>query len=471
MSPIDALRRIVTINQAAAGRNMTNAQQRDYAQAAAVIIDPSMTIDADSAAGRMYARASAVLSTAIAEGRDLSPAELSRVQIIADQLDGIADVERRSAIAAPFRARFAGLDSGTYTGGSQHVYSPDGPSYFRDVVGASRGDYDAAERLHRHQSGAEDRERRDGTTIGTTSMGSFIPPVWLVDQVAAKARVGRVLAPLLTQGGFPTSNSMTIPRITTGSSTASQAGDNAVVSETDIITAQLTRTTVTIAGQQDVSVQSLDLGSAGVDALIYADLRGAYEAELDRQILRGSGTNELLGMNQIVGINTVSYTDASPTVGELYPKVADAIQQIATARFAGAEAIVMHPRRWAWILAALDTTNRPLVAPSGAGFNGIAAFSSPDAQGRVGQMAGLPIYVDANVSTTLGGGTEDQIVIVRASDSVLYESPVKTRIMEQTLSGNLTVRFQLWAYANLFAGRFPASISTIGSTGLIAPTF
>jgi hypothetical protein len=33
------------------------------------------------------------------------------------------------------------------------------------------------------------------------------------------------------------------------------------------------------------------------------------------------------------------------------------------------------------------------------------------------------------------------------------------------------VRLQLFAYANLFAGRFPASISTIGGTGLIAPTF
>jgi hypothetical protein len=32
----------------------------------------------------------------------------------------------------------------------------------------------------------------------------------------------------------------------------------------------------------------------------------------------------------------------------------------------GPDLIVMHPRRWAWIAAATDTTGRPLIVPTGA---------------------------------------------------------------------------------------------------------
>jgi HK97 family phage prohead protease len=47
------------------------------------------------------------------------------------------------------------------------------------------GDSEAAERLRRNNAEGEDRERRDGTT-GATSMGSFIPPVWLVNELARR---------------------------------------------------------------------------------------------------------------------------------------------------------------------------------------------------------------------------------------------------------------------------------------------
>lgn len=46
------------------------------------------------------------------------------------------------------------------------------------------------------------------------------------------------------------------------------------------------------------------------------------------------------------------------------PKLADAVQQVGTYVFRSPTAIVMHPRRWAWICAGLDTTPpAPLRAP------------------------------------------------------------------------------------------------------------
>lgn len=415
--------------------------------------------------------------TNLPEARDLTDAELTEIRthgaaadVVTAQIAEVEALEARSQRAAEQRTRFAGITTTVDVTSNEAVYRRGtGPSFFSDMLGARYGDTDAMERLRRNNAEGDDRERRDGTT-GATSMGSFIPPIWLVNLLAQKARVGRVLAPYLTDGGFPTTNSITIPRITTGSTVAGQAGDNAAVNETDIISAQLTRTTVTIAGQQDISQQSMDLSPFPVDQIVFNDLRGAYDAELDRQILRGSGTNELLGLNAVSGINAVTYTDASPTVPELYPKIADAIQQIAAARFAGAELIVMTPRRWGWITASLDTQSRPLVTP-GAGVNSVARFGPVVAQGIVGETQGIPIVVTGSGSLVLGAGTEDQIVVCRPSDVIFMESPIRTRIHEQTLNGNLTLRLQLFAYVNLFAGRFPASTSTIGGTGLIAPTF
>jgi hypothetical protein len=62
----------------------------------------------------------------------------------------------------------------------------------------------------------------------------------------------------------------------------------------------------------------------------------------------------------------------------------------------------MHPRRWAWITAALDTAGRPLVVPQGRELNSIAVFGAPTAQGAVGSLAGLPIHTTANIPNHCG---------------------------------------------------------------------
>jgi hypothetical protein len=85
-------------------------------------------------------------------------------------------------------------------------------------------------------------------------------------------------------------------------------------------------------------------------------------------------------------------------------------------------------------------------------------------------MHGLPVYVDANIPTNLGAGTnEDVILVLRAADLLLFESVPRLRVLQEVLSGTLAVRFQLYAYSAFMAGRYPAAISTVGGTGLVAP--
>jgi len=135
----------------------------------------------------------------------------------------------------------------------------------------------------------------------------------------------------------------------------------------------------------------------------------------------------------------------------------------------------MHPRRLAFMQAGVDSSNRPLVVPqqnvpqNAMGVGPIAGYGNTGAS-----IAGLPVVTDANVVTNAGAGTnEDEIYIVRRADMLLFEdagSPAMVR-MDQTAGLNLTVTMVAYQYACFVAGRYPASISVISGTGLVAPTF
>lgn len=429
------------------------------------------------------AKAVALCDAAAAEARELTADEqveykknIERADALEVEIKDKESLEEKRAAAKAARASVEGaIAPKVVVTRAETPYTKHGSnSFYKDVFAASRGDVEARERLIRNEKEVADLkpEFRDGTT-GAGSFGSFIAPVYLIDEYAAKARAGRPVANAIRNVGAPTATSISIPRVTTGSSVASQSSENGSVSETDLVTTLLTRSTVTIAGQQDVSIQSLELANgAQVDRIIFEDLRAAYDAELDRQVINGSGSSgELLGLLNVSSINAVTYTDASPTAAELYPKLVDAVQRIASNRFLAANAVIVHPRRWAFLTAALDGQNRPLVTPV-APYNGTAEFGSLGLNGVVGSIFGLPIIADANVPTNLGAGTnEDIIAVVRTDDHLLLEGALRTRVLEDVGSGTLTVRLQAFAYANYFAGRYPSGISTVGGTGLITPTF
>ena len=157
----------------------------------------------------------------------------------------------------------------------------------------------------------------------------------------------------------------------------------------------------------------------------------------------------------------------------LYAKIADAVQRVHTLRFMAPTVIVMHPRRWAYLLAASDSNGRPLVVPdAGNPQNAVATLSLVGSQQVVGQMHGLPVVTDPSMPTTLGASTtEDVIHVLRASDLLLWESTIRTRVLPEVGSGNLTTRLQVYGYIAFSAARYPKSVVEIGGTGLIAPTF
>lgn len=315
-------------------------------------------------------------------------------------------------------------------------------------------------------------ERRDlNRTDGTG--GFFVPPLWAMQQYIDLARPARVMADLCFRAPLPGgTDSINIPKVSTGTAVAIQTADNAAVQETDLADTSVSAAVRTLAGQQDISLQALEQSPLSFDQIIFADLIADHAQKTDQQVISGTNSNgQVLGIRTIASVDTTAYTDASPTVAELYPKIADSYNQISTTRFLPPEVIVMHPRRWAWMLSSLDSTGRPLVLPNAAQ-NPFAVQGMRSAEGLVGSMAFGPVYVDPNIPTNLGAGTnEDVIILGRPSEYYLWEGPIRTRVLTEVLSGNLTVRLQVYNYLAFMPHRRPESTSLVGGTGLVTPTF
>lgn len=360
---------------------------------------------------------------------------------------------------------------------NEQVYRPDRPerSYFRDLyLSKQKGDREATDRLSQHSLAVRsEKEKRDITTTDTAG-GEFVPPLHLVNEYIAKARAGRITADLCSKFALPPgTDSINFPAITTGTKTAAQATQNTGLQETNLVTAIVTAPVTTIGGIQDVSVQLVEQSPIAFDQVIFSDLIAAQALAVGTSVINdtgGSGTLE--GFRSVDTVNTITYTDASPTAQETVSKIADGISQVATKRFLPADAIVMHPRRW-YALASAAATGFPVVARQNAAVNTVGQAGETAAEGLVGNILGLPVFIDPNIPTTLGAGTDEDIIIVsRFADAYLFESTPKAEVFRETLSAEATVRFRLYGYVAFTAERYVGvDTSIVTGTGLVAPTF
>jgi len=347
-------------------------------------------------------------------------------------------------------------------------------SFFADTAAARRGDWAAAERLHRNNAVMGLNQRALSTTAGAG--GQFAPPAWLVQEWIKLARPARVTADLLTKYALPYGvSSINVPAVLTGTTEAVQSTQNTTVSETSMTTTSVTSGITTVAGKQIVSQQLLDQSGIPFDQIILGDLAADYSKQLDLQIVAGSGVSGQLKGLTTSGMGTaVTWTQASPVVAAA--AVATSFQAqctkvaaaIANTRFAPATHLVMSPERWGWITEAVDTNGRPLVPPASSGgtLNAFGSAGEPTAQGMAGTFAGLPVYVDP--ALTVASGNEFAL-IMRAADVWLWESELFATSFDAPYADSLGVRFRCHAYSAL-VNRYAASVQAMTGTGLAKVT-
>lgn len=351
-----------------------------------------------------------------------------------------------------------------------------GRSFFKDLwLARQKGDRAAMERLDRNNQMVG--EKRAISTSGGAG-GEFVPPEWLEDQWVKYVRPGRVFVDLCVQGDVPPgTDSINIPKMLTGTAVAPLNGQNTGIQQTDLTTGSISSSVVTIAGGQTVSLQLMEQSPLNIDDLVLADLAADYAAKWSLQAISGSGSSgQVTGALTLAGTTAVTWTQSTPALGApggLYAKIASAIQSIHTSRFMPPDAIIMHPRRWAWAESQSDSSGRPMVVPqSGAPMNVVGNADAQIPQGLVGRMLGLPVYVDPQLPTNVGAGTnQDVIVVARMADVYAWEGTPKAETFEQTYAQNMSVLCRLYNYGSFQAGRYPQSIATITGTGAVTPTF
>lgn len=389
------------------------------------------------------------------------------------QIEKVEATEARAAAIVEARAEVGIPTVGHAKVGSEPMtYAENGErSFVRDMINAQmRNDRSAWDALYRHMDEVR-VESRAGMDRIDGAGGEFVPPLWLVDQYSKTLRPGRTTANLLQQQALPAgTDSISIPKITTGTDVGIQSADNAATTSQDMVTSSVTAPVRTISGYETVAIQLVEQSplAGGLDRMIFSDLMAAYDYKLNAQVISGVGTaGEMYGLLNTVGIGTVTYTAGTPTGAGISAAAAQALSQIAKNRYKGAEAFVVHPSVWYWLIGQVDGSNRPLVVPAANGpMNAQGVVTAPGtAEGAAGTLLGIPVYVDATVPVNLSSN-QSAIIAAAFSDSILWESGARTRVLPDVGSSTLSVRFQLYGYAAV-AARYPAGIAKIVGTGLV----
>ncbi len=440
-----------------------------------------------------------ILETASSEGRarltadeDARFAQLN--EIIARKKDDLAGIEaklthaRQTAVeetkvaqlqqervktdAAPpayDRVARVGQEERTYHRGNDRK----GAQFIRDIAKRHlERDFEAEGRLTRHmQEERVERAQYLQRAAGTGAFSGLVVPQYLTDQYAPATAAMRPFADICNKHDLP-SDGMTvnISRITTATSAALQSSENSAVSETNIDDTLLTENVQTAAGQQTLSRQAIERGT-GVEEIVMGDLFRRYATTLDSTLINQATTG-------LAAVSTaITYTDASPTAAELWPKLhaGAAGVEAALLGFAVPSHVIMHSRRWYWLQSQVGTSwpfmSQPGIPTQAGGTNAAVAYNA----GSRGMLPnGMSAVVDNNLSIAGGTGTnEDAVYVVPADECHLWEDPQAPVFIraEQPAAASLGVLLVLYGYFAYSFRRFSNAMQVVSGTGLATPTF
>ncbi len=227
---------------------------------------------------------------------------------------------------------------------------------------------------------------------------------------------------------------------------------------------------LTAAGQQTLSRQAIERGT-GVEDVTMGDLFRRYATEKDRLLINKA----TVGLAAVATATT--YTDASPTAAELYPKIHAAAAGVEAnlLGFGQPTHVVMHSRRWYWLQSQLSSSwplfTQPGIPTQAGGTNNATAYGSG---GRGTLPNGMTAVVDNNIAINSGAGTnEDTMFVVPADECHLWEDPNAPVFIraEQAKAASLGVLLVVYGYFAFSFRRFSGAIQSISGTGLVTPTF
>lgn len=354
------------------------------------------------------------------------------------------------------------------------AYQLGGPSYFRDLHLAERGNLEARERLSRHGKQMDELSRRQvsrslqgaeyeyrvNPNLEVGHGGEFAPPLWLISQFATARRPGQVLQRLIPTFDLPKGvSSVNMPRILVGN-TVDVDIPGSPVDSTAVTTEAVKSPAVVFSGNSDWSLQALEQSPTGahLDWAMFKDMSESADFNIERQLIIGTGTNsEFYGLLELPGTNKVEYVSGSPTGSKMLPEIGKALAQVGVKRRRPPTAVLMNSSRFFWLATSEDTTERPLILED-----------YPHSDFPNAGLCSVGVYMDDAIQQNYGAKKEeDAIFACRPEDMILLDSPPVMHVDEDVLSGTLEVRFALRRTVAALVGRYPSAISKVVGTGMV----
>jgi hypothetical protein len=298
---------------------------------------------------------------------------------------------------------------------------------------------------------------RDLTVSGLSPFSpSAGPPMFIADAFAAAARARAGLADVLPKRPMPQQGDhIEVPRLATGAAVAVTASEGSTVQETDPTSALASSNKALISGQVDVSRQLLEFSKPGIDEVLAVDLGNDQGLKVDSQLVSGSNSaGQTQGLANVSGINTVTYTSATPVAAAAISKIWSAYQAIADSGGGPSEPgpenylVVLAPRRAAALGADQGQTSATPVLPP--------------LPGR--------LVVTSGIRQNLGASTsEDEIFVIARNEVFVCLSAAVFAVYPEVGSSTQTVRLQARQYCAAMFSRQPKAIARISGSGLTAP--
>jgi HK97 family phage major capsid protein len=398
------------------------------------------------------------------EMRDRKPAE--EAPAAAEAKPEIRDVAKQAAPSVEVTQRSA--------------YQDPKQSWFRDVATlrdrtVSNADVkEARERLmgHYEAEGQEGSYREvRALSAGTDAEGGYlVAPAHLQDKFIEYRTAGVPVTQLVSKMPLPPkTDQINMPK-QDGATAVAVHTENNDAQETSATFATVQASVLRYAGAQTMPNFLLQRSLPGVDEIVMRDLARQLAVKVNTDIIGGTTPEGILNAD---GIGTATATAGTATFGDLWPALVNAIYDVTAAHYVGRpEAIVMHPRRWAWLLGRLDADTRPYVGS-------INPWNSPAAlqnvgQGRTeaaalvaGEILGVPVYLDANIPTTLGSGTdEDRIIVGVFSEAYLFEAAPQFAVSTEAQFKKDQTIARVTQDIAFTAERYPGAFSVISGTAL-----
>lgn len=233
---------------------------------------------------------------------------------------------------------------------------------------------------------------------------------------------GRPAVDAISRGVLPASGmSFTIPKLSTAPTIDSDSTEGEALGGTEMASSYITVNVKKAAGKQTISWELLDRSSPAFYDELIKELNYAYAKATDQATTAA-----------FVASGTQASTQAA-TIAGLKAYISKEVPAAYAAAGKFARNLVINTAWWETIMAADDTTNRPLFMASNPQNNP----GNISGQSIVGDVLGLNTYVDPHMSvTTL---IDDSAFIIAPEAFTFYEAP-KTFLNVQTLSnGRLEV--------------------------------